>query len=253
MGYRRVEPAFCRSCGAPWTSGSDACVSCGEPLVAVQATSTDPRLVRQLKFCLGAAVLLLVGRWVGISAAFLSHEMFGLTALGGLAGVLLLATAGVWMPAREGASVASTLRGGATPAGWVLAGVLGLVAGASMALPWGEMALGLYVLEPGVFTLGDSVVVALALAAGLAAADELLLRGVLFAPVEALGGRTNAAIATAVWSTFMSLSPVGALIGVACSVVRRQSAGPWPSLLTRVCAVLVANGILYTWVMPYGL
>jgi hypothetical protein len=51
--YRRAEPAYCRGCGARWSSGADACGACGESIEAPPVVGGDPRAVPKLWRALG--------------------------------------------------------------------------------------------------------------------------------------------------------------------------------------------------------
>lgn len=113
---------------------------------------------------------------------------------------------------------------------WIAAPILGLgLAAAAFGLQ-GEL-LG-YVevgAEPGLW-------VALLIASIVA--QELLLRGLLFDGVAAVGGRINAAIASVLVFGLFSLDPFGLLFAAGAAGLRGWSGSVLPGILLRLLATL---------------
>ena len=112
----------------------------------------------------------------------------------------------------------------------ILAGV-GLVA-LALFVDNGELAIGLAGGVPHWIVLG---------ALGLVV-EEVVFRGVLYDGVEALGGRTNAAVSVTVLSALMSLNPLFAVSAAAAALARAWSGSLVPALALRI-----------TWVVGLGL
>ncbi len=228
--YRRVEPAFCRGCGKPWTPSADVCPMCGEALAAAQVATGDPRALPRFRAAVVVGLLLVTLRWIsfGLFPEYgpeVNPEWSGILIAPAL---IALLTARWWFP------------GGWKPVGSrprplaVIASILAGVALVALAIfaDNGELAIALAGGVPHWIILGGLGLVV----------EEVVFRGVLYDGVEALGGRTNAALSVTVLSALMSLSPLFAVSAAAAALARAWSGSLVPALALRI-----------TWVVGLGL
>lgn len=234
--YRRVEPAFCRGCGRPWVAGADVCAACGESIVAA-ATATDPQAPRKLRAALIAVSLVLGVRWIVlfllVDEPASAAETWLTVAAATMALVVLSARA--WYPGRWWA-------GGEGPrriVGSALGLGLGLACG--LAFAFGELGIGGFGGELAITLAGD-VPAWIAVAVVVALLDELLLRGILFDGVAAIGGTANAVIAGALVSGLAAFDPFAAVVGGVAGLLRGWSGSLAPSLAFRLAWVAALIG-----------
>lgn len=235
-GYRRVEPAFCRGCGAPWTPGATACPSCGEALLREAAPTGDPRAVPRLRAVLITSALLLAARWgalVAVPLIILSASDLGwlFAAIG--ASVLAVLTARWWYPG----SLPSSLWARGRPSAWMIAVVAGV--GLPLAL---ASSLGIDQFTVPVFfgealvLLGDLDAQWIAVLVVMIVAEEAMFRGLLFDGVASLGNARNAAIASTIVFAILSLDAAYAVLGAVAALLRLKSGSVWPGVVLRLVA-----------------
>ncbi len=241
-GYRRVEPAFCRGCGIPWTAGADACPGCGESITAVPPKPQDPHALPKFKAVVIVGGLVFAARWLGLVPALSvvsSAESLWMLTLG-LPTVLAVLTAPRWFPKLDSAP---WWRG--APAGaWVVAG-LALVPIACVdvlvhfAPDFAFRSLG----SAATFSSHGWGWLGMGLVLGGVVFEELLFRGLVFDGIRPIGGSTHAAIASALWPALLTLSPASALAGIVSAGLRARTRSLLPSLLMRIGAVLLGGGM----------
>lgn len=229
-GYRRIEPAYCRGCGTPWTPGADACLSCGEVIARDAVAGGDPHGPRKLRVGLLTAIAVVGLSWSipllgydAVTAALLDYT----GALASIVG-LALVVARFTFPGGLGPILERPRRSLA----WAEAVGAGLATG------------GVLVLVVGVdtvpFLAPNAGATALLLFAALAAFEELLFRGVLFEGVEAFAGKWNAVIASTLLYGLMRLSPPLVLLGLVASLLRLRSGSAWSAVVFRLVVVAIA-------------
>lgn len=230
-GYRRIEPAYCRGCGTPWTPGADACLSCGEVIARKAVAGGDPHGPRKLRVGLLTAIAVVGLAW-SIPLLGYDNVMASLiewtAALAGIVGLALL-LAQFRFPGGLVPILALPQRKSA----WLEALVAGLVVGAGLAL--------LVDFDTVVFIVPASSFTAVALFAGLVVLEELLFRGMLFEGVEAFAGRWNAVIASSLLFGLMRLSPPLVFLGVVAALLRLRTGSAWPGVVVR----LVVAGVTF--------
>ena len=229
-GYRRIEPAFCRGCGTPWTPGADACPSCGEVIVRDAVAGGDPYGPRKLRVGLLSAVAAMGLAWAiplfgydNVTANFVEWTA-------GLAGIvgLVLIVAQFMFPGGLGPILAAPRRGSS----WLEAAGAGLVLGGAF----------VFVLEVDTvpFLAPSAGATALVAFAALVVFEELLFRGVLFEGVEAFAGKWNAVIASTLLFGLMRLSPPVAALGLVAALLRLRTGSAWSAIAFRLVAAAIA-------------
>lgn len=237
-GYRRVEPTFCRGCGAPWTPGADACPKCAEVLWRPPAVSDDPLGVPRLRAVVIAALAVVTIRW-GALLAIDDWELVAADAqrnayaIPTLAALLIVVTARLWYP-------------GALPGGLFARGsgrALLLAIGLGVLIPAGAFAvLG----APAMAAIGwggdlEGGVATYWLALPLVAivVEEMLLRGLFFSGIARISGERQAAAASVVMSLLLLLDPVSLVLAVAAAALRVGSGAVGPAICVRLVATIV--------------
>ena len=240
MGYRRIEPAFCRGCGTPWSPGANTCRQCGEALTAAGVQGADPHAVPFATRAMGLAVALVGLRWLTVwmvwpdtleplllvRGSWVAWGAFVLPA------ALVVATAHLWLRPR---TPRADMRGWM----WGVAALLGLLGGATAWLPHDDLVGLLRGFEPAIaWTLGLGLA-GFGAALVLAALDEMVARGVLQGALEPLAGSANAAVATSVFSLCTSISPASLVSIGAASWIRARTGRVGPALAVRVLSTAV--------------
>lgn len=232
-GYRRVEPAFCRGCGVPWTPGSDACPACGEAMSRAPTQGGDPRATLKFKRALAATLLVISCVWGVLLWESDESSTFFVTA-GSLASVIAVVTAPLWYP-----KATQVLLVAGRPVAWLLGGGLGL------GLAYVHDALDVLADMPllvdiGWWEPGASLILVLGVRLVTIVAEEALFRGLLFDAVTGIGTRGSAVVASALLFGVCVLYPPMAVIGLVAAVLRAWSGSIVPGIAMRSTLALLA-------------
>jgi membrane protease YdiL (CAAX protease family) len=232
-GYRRVEPSFCRGCGAPWTSGADACPQCGEVVWRPPVVRDDPHAIARLLGVVVAALAVVAVRWItllqledGTSEVLQSALLWPL-----LTGLLAVATVRLWYP---GPLRPRVLDGGSARA-WAVAVGLGVALPCVAYVGLGQARLDEIGWGRGLPAGADLWWIAMPFAALVV--EEILLRGIFTAGVAGVSGERQAIAASVVISLLLIPDVVSLALVVAAGVMRGVTRTVVPGIAMRCIAV----------------
>ncbi len=174
--------------------------------------------------------LLLVTRWtILVLAVDLAVEQLWVYSLA-LPCLVALVTAFAWYPG----DIRRWLGGRSHVHAWIFAGVA--AAGLTGLTLWSHRAGTLDVLPTTPFWVATAI-------AGILV-EELVFRGLVFAGIDAVGGRKNAAVASSLIYGIVVLHPIEVVAGILASITRAVGGTVLPGIALRVLALLVGLWLL---------